>query len=56
MERILRLMRETTTIVTGVTPEKITKTEGGLRVLYSNGVEAEFDTVLAAVGKNGTKY
>lgn len=52
VEKILRVMRESITVVTGVTPVKIEKTSSGtLRVTYSNGEENEFDTVLAAVGK-----
>ena len=52
VERILRVMRESITVVTGITPMKIEKTSSGrLRVTYSNGEENEYDTVLAAVGK-----
>ena len=52
VDRIITLMRESITIMTGVTPISIKRTEAGkLLVSYSTGDEEEFDTVLAAVGE-----
>lgn len=52
VERVLRVMNETTTIITGVVPTRIERTAAGkLLVTYSFGLSDEFDTVLAAVGR-----
>lgn len=52
VEKVLRVMEGSTTILTGVVPVGIEKLDSGkLRVSYSTGESDEFDTVLAAVGK-----
>lgn len=52
VERVLRVMNETTTIITGVVPTSIEKSiDGKLLVTYSSGQSDKFDTVLAAVGR-----
>lgn len=51
VERVLRVMNETATILTGVVPVSIERAASGkLLVTYSTGEADEFDTVLAAVG------
>ena len=53
VEKVLRVMEGSTTILTGVVPVGIERLDSGkLRVSYSTGESDEFDTVLAAVGKS----